>query len=61
MFTKLENLLAEADMPDLAQKVCVWSVHEIINETMSRNKYTKGLDEWYREYCEPNQPEEAEY
>jgi hypothetical protein len=61
MFTRLAIILTEAGMDDLAHKVCVWDVHKIMNEAMSRNKYVKGLDEWYREWCEPYQPEEAEY
>ncbi len=60
MFSEFEKLLREAGMPDLAARVCIDSVHDIINSTMCRFKFTKELEDWYRRFNEPNQPSDAE-
>ncbi len=52
MFTELENLLRHAGMPDLAEKVCVWSTDNILAEARMRPNWNANLADWERRWSE---------
>ena len=50
-FTELESLLKHAGMPDLADKVCVWSTQSIRDVALSQPNCTAALHDWFRRWA----------